>query len=140
MLSLLKLFKELNEEKLSNYAEPLNRVKPVYEAKLSESGEVSVTKLPTARPGDMKPTAYIDRTRELLSKAMDKHTDELLALDRDIEKLTEERRQCRIAIDGMQAALSHMSAVDETEEQRLDREGVEAIEAAIDRRLNDGAK
>jgi len=72
------------------------------------------------RPGSTPPKAYIANTRIILNKAIDKHTDELLALDKDIERLTEERRQCRIALDGMQAALTHMSAADISDNEPSD--------------------
>lgn len=71
----------------------------------------SITPKPT-RPGDTPAKAYVGIARDVLSVQMDKHTTELLALDKDIEKLTEERRQVRITIDGMQVALTYMSKVD----------------------------
>lgn len=66
-----------------------------------------------ARPADTPPRAFIETTRKSLSGIHEKYSAELEALDKDIAKLREERRQIVVALHGVTAALSEIKKADE---------------------------
>jgi len=66
----------------------------------------------TGRPGEEPPKDYIGTSRGVLNKTLDTYHHELALLDKDIAKLTEERRQLKVAIAGLDAALMTISDAD----------------------------
>lgn len=64
------------------------------------------------RPGSLPPKDYIGSTRIALNKTRDTYQAELALLDSDIAKLTEDRRQLKIAVAGIDAALAAITEGD----------------------------
>lgn len=61
---------------------------------------------PPKRIGDTPPAAYVDGTMKVLNERHEKFVTEMHALERDIDKLMEERRQIKVAIDAIEAAMA----------------------------------
>lgn len=57
------------------------------------------------RPGDSDAIPYINNTRDNLTKIVDRYHIEATALDADIARLTEERRQLRCSITALEMAI-----------------------------------
>lgn len=73
------------------------------------------------RPGDTEPKQYLNTTNANLVKTINTYETEIAKLDKDISKLTEERRQAQIAVDGLRAAVAHISGGEQTQESEIER-------------------
>ncbi len=103
------------------------------------------------RPGSTPPKAYIDSATATINKTLDNYYAELALLDKDIDKLTEERRQLKVAIAGLDAALLTINTGTDSKAGEpatraplggktpadLDREAFEALEREL---ASDGDK
>jgi len=125
MFPLLRLFKDLSEEKAAIHMrntisdqDELERImrmppktaerKPVYAANVTKDGETFITELSTARPGATPPKPYVNTTLEKLNKVRDDYTSERDLLQQDIDKLNAEHEQVSRALEAVSKAIAHL--------------------------------